>query len=119
MNKIDPRSPCDSFACITCGEDHRLGELDCDGEFVGWIECPDGPGFIDREQRDMALVGGTLIDEFMAWNRCGGCLVAPPDVDAAMEAEQALESSRGAILAYLASYAASWAQREAERARWN
>lgn len=100
MHLIDPDSPHERFTCVLCEQQHELGEHDCEGNFVGWVEAPDGPGFVNREERDGTLAGGAYITAWERWNRAGGVLGPEPQLDEFMDAIGALETSRANALEY-------------------
>jgi hypothetical protein len=74
---IDPESP-HQVGLDTSGTLRRLGEIDCDGEFIGYI-CEEGATWQSRRERDAAVGAGRCLDAFMAWNYHGGMLWPEPN----------------------------------------
>jgi hypothetical protein len=72
---IDPTSPRES-GIDTSGKPVRLGDLDSDGMFVGYIDAG-GTVWESREERDEAIFSGRAMEAFVRWNHCGGLGPAP------------------------------------------
>lgn len=64
-------SPRPDYVCPFCEEVHRLGETDCDGLPIGWIEN-DGTPFISRQERDVILGSAALREALLFWGKTGG-----------------------------------------------
>ena len=62
-----------SYFCPACFLAHSLGENDCDGFLIGWID-ESGTPFISRLERDIVVGSGALREALIAWSRSGGLL---------------------------------------------
>ena len=78
MGMIEPNSPLEQTRCNLCKEIHALGDTDCSGVFVGWID-EEGCVWESLRERDVATASGRWLDAFRAWNKTGGIVGTYPD----------------------------------------
>lgn len=70
---LNTSSPRQRYYCSFCRKDHHLGQTDCDGLPIGWIE-EDGTPFISRRERDVIIGSAALREELFFWSKTGGLL---------------------------------------------
>jgi hypothetical protein len=118
---MDPTESPRRYGTDINGMPVRLGDTDCDGVAVGYID-DGGTCWESRTERDMAIGAGRSLDAFIEYNYHGGVLGPPPDFEAIMAAESVLEENLEAAMDHLHNgirfYRAS-AARRAQIATWN
>lgn len=76
---IDPQSP-KSIGHDSAGFPIRLGEIDSDGRFVGYID-EEGLAWESRLERDSAVTVGRFGDDYWRWLKTGAVSPEPHALD--------------------------------------
>jgi hypothetical protein len=120
MNRIDPHSPRKAGRDLA-GKIVRLGDLDSDGYFVGYIS-EDGTPWRDRTDRDLTVGVNVAFDAFMECNYHGGMLAPLPSIAEVLRAHDVpldlLDAVRTEVNNWIGLYALASHER-AVLATWN